>query len=860
MKHTPPTLFAKLIQRMFNQLDMEEVEGDLAEDYVENVRRHGLRRAQLKYAFNTLKLTTTYLKRRRKNTKQQPMKTNLSFYFKYSLRSVFKHKFYHSLNVASLTLGFCCFTLVYLFVISHAQKDSFLKDKDQIVRLGSISPEKEGTSISTAIPPVLKENFPEIESFSRMANSSVEVFKTGDDNVFSVSRIIAEPAFLDIFQVEILLGRNMIAQSQEIVISERVALKLWGNIDEALNQEINIKIFNRESKGVIVGITKNTPVNASFTTDLISSMRYGKTPSLSSRSWTSYPAYFKVQAGTNLDSLASKIPELLNGYTENTSLLEAEYVFRTIDDIKYNQKISTGFINAIDGEALLIFKIVGLVILVLAFANYVNISTAITLKRIKETGIRRIMGASSKSILWQQVYEAFIIGLIAIALSAVVLVLSISWIQDFIGYQLVFTDVVKNILIILGISFPLVIVVIGSFYPAFLLAGFKFQDFIRGKWINSPQSKSMRSLLLIIQFSIATFLIVGTFTFLKQLNFINTIHNKKELSQVLVLNGSVGTQSDIIKEKLQSIPEVHRLSLSSFVPSPDVKRVMGMGTYDFLENFDIYVIDEHFLDIMRFKMADGINFYKDDRAKPNHILINQSMAKTTREGNPLNKEYKTNGETKTKVIGIIEDFHISSVKEAVKPAAYFQKIQTPFLESPLNKVIIELNTSDLKGSIAKIQKEWKAVFPELPFDIEFMDDKIERIYTNELKMGKLFAGLTTIAIIIACMGIFGLLTYMVEIKTKEIGIRKVLGANFFTLARLLTHQIWIILILSGFVAFPLSYYFLEQWLTSFAYRTEVTWDLYAFTLISFIVIVALTVFSQVRYASSLNPSDVLRNE
>lgn len=860
MSHKPPALLAKVIRRMFSQLNMEEVEGDLAEDFSENLKRYGPKRAQLKYALNTLRLTTTYLKRKRKHKKQQPMKTNLSFYIKYSLRSILKHKFYHTLNVASLTLGFCCFTLIFLFVISHAQKDSFLKDKDQIVRLGTISLDKEGTSITTALAPVLKENFPEIESFSRMGHAKVEVRKTGDDNYYSFDQIQAEPAFLDIFQVEILLGRNMTPQSQEIVISERVALKLWGSIDEALNQEINIKIFNRESKGVIVGITKNTPINASFSTDLISSMRFRKTPSLSSRSWTSYPAYFKIKVGTNLDSLSNKIPILLERHTENKALLNAKYVFRTMDEIRYNQKISTGFINSIDGEALLIFKIVGLVVLALAFANYVNISTAITLKRIKETGIRRIMGASSKSILWQQVSEAFIIGLMAITLSAVVLVLMLSWTQDFIGYQLVFTHSAKKVLLILGISFPLVIVIIGSIYPALLLVGFKFQDLIRGKWINSPKGRGMRNLLLAIQFSIATFLIVGSFTFLKQLNFINEIHNKAELRQVLVLNGSLGTQSDIIKEKIQSIPEVQRISLSSFVTGPDTKRAMGMGTPDFDKSFDIYVIDENFLDIMRYKMADGINFYQDDRTKPNHILINKSLAETTKEGYPLNKEYSTLGNIKTKVIGIIEDFPISSIKEVIKPAAYFQKTQSDHMAKSLNKVIIELNSHDLKGSIAKIEKEWQVVFPELPFDVEFMDDKIERIYTNELKMGKLFGGLTTIAIIIACMGIFGLLTYIVEIKTKEIGIRKVLGANFSTLARLLTHQIWIILIISGFVAFSLSYYFLEQWLTSFAYRTEMTWDLYAVTLISFITIIALTVFSQVKYASSLNPSDVLRNE
>lgn len=861
MNQKPPTVFTRLVKIMFSKLDMEEIEGDLEEDFSMNVKRFGFRMARFKYCLNTLFLVRTYLKRRRKLKKRQPMKTNLSFYFKYGLRSIFRHKFYHSLNVASLTLGFCCFTLIFLFVISHAQKDSFLKNKDQIVRLSTISTEKEGTSITNAMPPVLKENFPEIESFTRMGHSQVEVWKTGDDNIFSIARIQAEPAFLDIFQVELISGRNITSESQEVLISEYMALKLWNSIEEALGQEINIKLYGREAKKTVVGITKNTPVNASFSTDLISSMNHGKTkPTLNSMVRTSYPAYFKVKNGTNLDSLAAKIPVLLKKYTESKSLLNAKYIFRTLDDIKYNQKISTSFINSVDGEALLIFKIVGLVVLTLAFANYVNISTAITLKRIKETGIRRIMGATSKSILWQQVSEAIIIGLTSISLSVIVLILTLKWTQDFIGYQLVFTNEAKNLLVILGICFPLAIVIIGSIYPALLLSGFKFKDFIRGKWVNSPESKGVRTLLLVVQFSIATFLIVGTFTFLKQLDFINELHNKEKLRQVLVLNGKLGTQSDIIMGKLKSIPEVSRLSLSSIIPGPESKSKVRMGTADFKETFDIFIIDEHFLDIMRYKISDGINFYLDDRNKSNHILINQSMAATTVEGSPLNKEYKTFGKIKTKVIGIIADFPISSIKEQVKPAAYFQKSQNPSMSKNLNKVILELNTSDIKSSIAKIEKEWQTIFPEQAFDIQFMDDKIERIYTDELKMGKLFGVLTTIAIIIACMGIFGLLTYMVEIKTKEIGIRKVLGANFTTLARLLTRQIWMVLFISGFIAFPISYYFLEQWLTSFAYRTTITWDLYAITLISFIVIIGVTVFSQVRYASSLNPSDVLRNE
>lgn len=861
MRKEPPKFFTRLIRYMFQRLDMEDVEGDLAEDFQMNLEKTGALRAKLSYVFGTLVLIKTYLRRRHSTSRSRYMKTNFLFYFKYGIRSILKHKFYHALSMISLTMGFTCFALIYLFIVNHHQKDSFLENKDSIVRLSTQTLAKEGTSLDIAMPPVLDSEFPEIEAFARFGRQPVDVNKPGDDNVFEEFNIRADPALLDIFQMELVLGRNVTVGSKDMLVSENKAIKYWGSVKDAIGQQLVLTTYGREKVYDVVGVLKDLPVNSSFSIDMVSPISFNeKRLSLNSMASTSYPVFFKVREGTDLNDLALRIPENLKKHTEKKSLLTAKYVFRNIDEIKSNPKISTSFITAVDGDALFIFQVVGLVVLILAMANYINTSSALVLKRIQEAGIRRVMGASRKSLIFQQLVESLIIGLICIAMSALLITAALNSIEAFVGIDLVFKPEFKLIVFLSGILILIFTMTLASLYPALLLGSFKFSDFIKGKLINSPKSRWIRASLLVVQFSIATFLIVGSFTFLKQLDFINESHNKEKMRNVLVLKGKLGDKADVVRKEISGIAAVQRMSLSSMVPGPDARATIGLGTMDFEGMFHVYVIDEHFLGILGLQVKEGSDFYKDERNRSNNILVNESLVDITKDGSPLMREYKLYGKDMMKVIGIVTDFPVSSLKDQVGPAAYFQASSDEYLGRSLNMVVLELNSIDMRETMAQIEAVWNQVLPEQTFEAEFMDDRIESLYTEEMKAGQLFGVLTVIAILIACMGIFSLLTYMIQVRTKEIGIRKVLGANFRTIARLLTKQVWGLLLVAVLLSFPLSYYFLEDWLQSFAYRTDISVDLYLTTSLSFIGIVLITIIWQVFRATSVNPSEVLRNE
>ena len=285
----------------------------------------------------------------------------------------------------------------------------------------------------------------------------------------------------------------------------------------------------------------------------------------------------------------------------------------------------------------------------------------------------------------------------------------------------------------------------------------------------------------------------------------------------------------------------------------------GIGSKDFSSMFDFYVVDENFINVMGLDVIDGTDFYKDDRRKEGDFLVNESMAALT-EGNIVGRTFDLGRPNKNKVIGIVRDFPVESVKEKIKPTAYFLRKSNGDSDGMLNKVAIRVETADLKATISEIETVWRTIYPDQVFDLKFMDDRIKRTYSDELKMGSVFSVFTIIAVVISCLGLLGLITYIVQVRLKEVSIRKVLGANFMSLAKLLTHKIWVIMLLASVIAFPLAYYFLGFWLDTFAYRAEITSEIFIGTLFLFMVIVLVTIFWQVRRVVMVNPSDILRNE
>ncbi len=857
----PPRLIRKLLHTMFPVDQMEEIEGDLLEDYTHNLEQYGKMRAGLFYCLDVLRLFRLYrLLSKRKQRKNTVMNKLIFFHLKYGLRSLYRQRLYQALNVATLTLGFSCFTLIFLFVYNQQQKDSFLESPEQIVRLGYISDTGERRNVHAGMPELLHKDFAEIESFSRLSGRTVEVSRLDGEESFTEHLLSTDSAFTDIFQMDLLQGRKATPGQKEALISESLATKLYGSTD-VVGKVITTTARGRAANYAITGVLKDMPINSSYSNNLILPFNTERKYPLNSRSWTSFTAYFTVAPGTDLEALAGRIPEYLSSHTDTEPLLTSDYLFRSLDEIKSNPAIADSFVDSVDGQVVFIFSIVGLVVLFLAIANYVNLLAALSLRRMQEMSIKKVMGASVRALIIQQLIESFIICAIAILFSSLIVGYLAQPLQSYLGVSLQLTPLVMGLVIAMMVLIPIILTLLASLYPAILMSGVKFHELLKGKMSNSPRSRFVRNALLTAQFAISSFLIVGTLTFVKQIGFIKSLHKTDQIGEVLILKGSLGKKHELMKQGLLSLPEVDKVSISSIAPGPDDNRGSGLATEDFERQFDLWVIDRDFVEIMGLEIITGNNFYEGDRNRDNHVLMNEAMIDIAKV-HPLGKTYKTFAGN-SEVIGIIQDFPIQSAKLAVEPGMFVQKEslkESPMFSGLLSKVAIRLTTADYETAIAKIEDTWAQTYPDQPFDIEFMDDRLDRVYTAEYRMGQLFSTFTGVAILISCLGILGLLTYLIQVKMKELGIRKVLGASFFSQVKILTINIWKVLIISNILAFPLSFYFLQGWLESFAYRTEITTSLFAGTFIIFCAIISLSALWQVLRVNKLNPAEVLRTE
>jgi len=860
MKHVaPPKVFHRLLSKMFDNTPMEELEGDLLDDFQRNVKKYGLNRARIYFMLDVLRLIRLIPRSRRNAQKSKTMNSLFLFNLKYSLRSIKKHALYQGLNVVSLTLGFTCFALIYLFVFNHYQKDNFLEDRDRIVRLNVISDRGEGTGVHTGIPLVLKKDFPEIEAATRLNAYEMEITLPGNEETFTEQVCHTQADFMEIFQIKTLMGQRFPEDKTGVLLSESMALKLFSSVEKAIGSPLTLKIFDRESDKFVVGIVEDQPINSSFKAQIITMDGFAENTLLESNAYTAVAGFFKVSKGADLVAISNKLPTHLKNYTKNNSVLNFKYVFRNMDEMKVNPSYTSGFIQSIDGQTLTIFKLVGFVVLLLAIANYLNLNTAVTLKRTQEVGIRHAIGASKANLFNQLLSESLIIGAASIILSGLLTVSLLNRVESYTGLTMTVDPHLTPWIPVIGILLLLSLVLISSIYPAFIFSRVRFEKLLKSSATKSPKSKWLRSSLLALQFAISTFLIIGSLTFLKQLEFINDTHKVGEIGDVVILKGKIGVQRAAIEQQLKQLPEVGMLSFSSIIPGPSDNRKFGIGTRDFDQTLDFYAIDKSYVEVMGLEIVEGRNI-NTDLGDQFDILMNEAAVAVAKKDTVINAKFNFMSKEPNTVVGIIANFPVGTIKAEIRPSVYVQADQGDNFQNMVDKVAIKLKQDNALEAMNKIEAVWLEVFPEQPFDAEFMDDRIAKIYTDELKMGQLFGIFTAIAIVISCLGLIGLLTYLVQIKMKEIGIRKVLGANFMILARLLTLNIWKVLVVASVISFPLSYYFLEDWLTSFVYRTNVSSELFVMTIVFFVLIVSVTVFWQIRNAVRVNPTEILRDE
>lgn len=835
--------------------------------------------------------------------------------FKTAWRTSIRHKQFSLLNILGLSIGITTCLMIGLYVQDELSYDNFHENSDRIYRInqsfiwGDWDKQMSATGPNVAI--ALRSEIPEFEQVTKVL--AIEPFavsnkdaSNGTNSFLQDNLLAVEENFFDIFSFELLQGNAATALSKpyKVVISESMAIKYFGDANP-LGKTLHLKGTILEGANAkpeqwepfeVTAVLADIPSNSHIKFDMLTSM--SSYPDIkageSAWVWTAFANYGLLKNDVDIESLEIKLNEIPRKWAVST----LQRVFgQTFDELEadgkswnlYLQPLQSIYLNAQVGNQLgpvgsikyiTIFSTVGFIILILSCINFMNLSTARSSSRAKEVGIRKVLGSHRRSLVKQFVFESFLYVIISTLIGIVLSEVFLSTFNDLAQKELslyVYLTDVKFMSIVVG--FVLILGLLAGTYPALYLSSFKPVDVLKGQLSSGVKGKSIRNVLVVFQFTASVALIISTFFVHKQLDYTTNFDLGYDREHVIQLHNieRLGSQVDAIKNSLSRNTMVQVIGQSHEVP-PSIQRgdiVQAEGTTDNIEVKRMKV-DEDYLQLLNPKWLIGRNFDKGMASdKQSSIIINAAAAQALgyglpsdfEENSPIGK-FVTRGNSKFLIIGVVDNFHYNNIKQEVMPLIIYH-IHNPLLPdsgtSP-SFLSIRLNSQlgnsvdGMQNLIDNIQTELSQLDPAFPFEYSFMDQRFEYSFRIEQRMGRILNFFTVMAIIIASLGLFGLAAFSAEQRTKEIGIRKVLGANTFNLVTLFSSEFTRLVVISLFIAAPISYSFVNSWLSDFAYKTPI--DVWTFLLTGVLAILIswVTVGFQSFKTARLNPVEALKSE
>jgi len=870
MKRTKPLKFTEKILSTLSSSQKTGILGDTEEEYHIILSEKGRFKADLWYIWQILKPIPFFIL-----IKTYWSLIMLKNYFKIAFRNIKRHKGYSFINITGLAVGIACSILIHLFVTYELSYDKFHDQANNIYRLafrakiGDTKIHQIYTSSENFKK--LLQDFPEIETgvkFFVLGRISVTI----DEKTYYESRSYAvDSTFYDVFSIPLIYGnpKTALTKPNTIVISRDSAVKYFGTTD-VLGKIVNIDYSEGNKDFEITGISENVPENSHFHYDiLISTANF---PTLIDNSvWdaNSFITYLLLKPGTSMDSFNEKLKKFTKKYMGGQQFDDWlakgnswEYFLQALTSIHLNSDMG-GELEANGSRTyVIVFSIISMLILFMASINFINLSTAKSTLRTKEVGLRKVVGSNKTKLMFQFLTESTFLTFLSLTLSILIIHCLLPAYRTLIGRNLEIhyfdNFIVIPSLLILG----LVVGVISGLYPAFFQSSFKPITTLRGKTGATKGSSFLRNVLVIFQFTFTIVLITGTLVILQQLKF---FQNKKlgfDREQVLVIRNSESLENriDPFKEVLRQNSSIIAVSGSNTLPGRGSIN-MGFGT-ESGENtpLNLCICDSDFLKTLKIELAQGRFFSREFPSDSHAAVLNEKAVEQIGWDNPINKKINNwlpeRGDFT--VIGVIKNYHYESLHQVIKPQVLF--LSGGYHKYPETLVSVRLNTTDISGTVAYIQKTWNSFAPNSPFEYSFLDEDYDKLYMNEKQTRKLFSTFTFITILIACLGITGLASFTAERYTKEIGIRKVLGASVSGIIMNLANKFTKWVVLANVIAWPVAYYFMNRWLAKFAFRINLNIWTFIFSGLAAYIIALFSVSYQSIKAATVNPVDSLRYE
>lgn len=804
----------------------------------------------------------------------------LKNYLKIAWRNLSRKKAYSAINITGLAIGITCCVLIMMYVQDELSYDRYNTNFDQIYRVlhayrnakdvdknSAATPEQYQVWGNAPTAPALIADFPEIKKTVQFTSPNTFLLQYGDKHFQEEGMVFTDSTAFDVFSWKLLAGnpKQALVAPNSIVLTKSLAQKYFGDQNPVGKM---LRVENQETF-TVTGMMEDVPANSHLSFQALVSMSTfikWRPEIFNAWGYIDFYTYFLLAPHTDIKALEAKIPDYVARHypTDNNDIytvafepLSAAYLHSKAQ----RQPGPTGNLSNV-----YIFSVIGLFMLLIACINFVNLSTARSMERAREVGVRKAVGAYQQGLIYQFLTESILIAFAAVLLSVILIILALPFISEISGKPLTYSLLLSWKITPVLILMPFLLGLLAGSYPAWVLSRFRPVEVLKGQFRSSNKGIALRRGLVVVQFSLSVALIAGTMIVYSQLRHMRSHSLGFRQDQMLVIDyggdQKVNESVEAIKAKLAENPAVQSIAASRAIPGdfyPNGTTSIESRSGDMKsENPGMYEIDYDFVPVYEMKIAAGRAYSRSFPADAEgSLLINEAAMKQYGYSNPeeiIGKRFEQWGRNGT-IIGVVKDFNYQSLHKKVEPLA--MRMAPP---SSLNKLSLRVKTDHLSKTLKELEQTWSSLVPHRPFLYSFLDQSFNRQYKQDARFGELFAAFAGLTIFIACLGLFGLATYTTEQRVKEIGVRKVMGASVANIVTLLSSDFVKLVLISILIATPAIWWAMQEWLQGFAYHVTIQWWMIGTAGVLSVVTALLTVSLLAVKAALMNPVKALRSE
>jgi putative ABC transport system permease protein len=807
----------------------------------------------------------------------------LKNYLKVTLRSLWKNKGYAAINILGLAVGLAVCLLITLYVVDELSYDRYNENADRIYRVDA-DVKFGGNELRLAVSSdpmgaTLKKDYPQVEQYARIyASDGPKLIKKGNEYIQEERVANADSTLFNVFTLPAIAGntRTALNEPNTVVISASAAKKYFGTTD-ALGKTIEAD----KTPYKVTAVIKDIPHNSHFNFDFIFSMdnvdyQFGNYLSMN------FQTYILLKKGTDYKVFEKNFAQVIQNYIfpqaqQFMQIKSMDEFYKAGNKLEFHLMPLTDIHLRSDRfpelgvngniQYVYIFGAAALFILLIACINFMNLATARSASRAKEVGIRKVLGTERRNLVFQFLTESTLMAVISLFIAIGIAYFTLPLFNDIAAKSLSFSNILTPPILPFLIALPFIVGMIAGSYPAFFLSKFKPASVLKGKINAGFKKNNLRSGLVVFQFAMSIILIIGTVVIYKQLNYIQTTNLGFNKDQVLIINGTgaLGNNREAFKNELLTLPGVSSGTLSSYLPVSSSRSDNSYSKDAVMDpnnalSMQTWSVDYDYIKTMGMHIIKGRNFSKTFGSDSSAIILNEAAAKVLGYDNPIGKKIYTNFQTATSndlvsytIIGIVKDFHYESLRQNIYPLGMR-------LGNSAGLASFKVSAANVQNLVKQAEIKWKTMAPGMPFSYRFMDEAFSNMYSAEQRVGEISITFSILTIVIACLGLFGLVTYMAEQRTKEIGVRKVLGASVQNIVKMLSKDFLKLVAIAFVFAAPLAWWAMHTWLQDFAYRIHIEWWMFALAGLGALFIALITVSFQAIRAAIMNPVKSLRTE